>query len=55
MLDEDADMVKDARLVGAGGQLIDGYQAWLYWGGSGDTKQANDWTRLSEFYISGKN
>lgn len=30
-----------------------GIQAFIYWGGQGDTKAVNDWVRLSEFYVSG--
>lgn len=32
-----------------------GLQGFMYWGGEGDTKQVNDWIRLSEFYVSGRN
>lgn len=32
-----------------------GLQAFMFWGGQHDTKQVNDWIRLSEFYVSGKN
>jgi hypothetical protein len=33
---------------------FEGYQAFLYWGGSGGTKTVNDYIRISEFFISGK-
>lgn len=39
---------------GASSVEFDGYQTYLYWGGSGDTKTANDWVQISEFYVSGK-
>lgn len=32
-----------------------GIQAFMFWGGQIETKQVNDWIRLSEFYVSGKN
>lgn len=32
-----------------------GLQALMFWGGQNDTKQVNDWIRLSEFYVSGRN
>lgn len=40
--------LEDKRLGG-------GIQAFLFWGGQNDTKRVNDWIRLSEFYVSGKN
>lgn len=40
--------------AGASSVEFDGYQAYLFWGGSGDTKTANDWLQISEFYISGR-
>jgi hypothetical protein len=43
--------------VGSGDSTgdLDGYEAFLYWGGGSGTKSANDWVRLSELLISGKN
>lgn len=39
---------------GLADKRLDGLQAFMYWGGQGDTKRVNDWIRLSELYISGK-
>lgn len=33
---------------------LTGIEAFVYWGGQGDSKRVNDWIRLSELYISGK-
>lgn len=33
---------------------LTGIQAFMYWGGQGDTKRVDDWVRLSELYISGR-
>lgn len=35
-------------------RLGGGLQAFMFWGGQNDTKSVNDWVRLSELYISGK-
>lgn len=32
---------------------LNGVQAFLYWGGNGDTKRVNDHVDISEFYVSG--
>ena len=39
---------------GAPTRLFSGLQFFLYWGGSNNTKAANDYVDLSEFYITGR-
>lgn len=54
----DPDLRNGNKLLG--GTAWDSYQinniqTFLFWGGSGDVKGANDSLRLSEFYVSGRN
>lgn len=42
------------RWITSGTVGFNGFQFFGYWGGAGDTKTANDWIRISEFYISAR-
>lgn len=53
--DRDSVQLKNLRWLDYDDTRLTGVEAFMFWGGQRDTKRVNDWIRLSELYISGKN
>lgn len=48
-------MWKNSNYFEGGNGKLQGWQMFYFWGGSGGEKEVNDYTRISELYVSGKN
>lgn len=46
--------LQDRRWLDYSDTQLTGLVAFMFWGGQHDTKQVDDWIRLSELYVSGK-